>query len=411
MKKTVTVLCVLVAMLLSGCSLFDASYEVIEDYTPIVQETASESERIIVRNISSLKQAIRTLITNGATEGKILFDSAYEGDPNVDMSKACWQVRTQDALCAYCVENISFGLTKIVTYYEAQLSISYTEFAEQYGSIQHLPYSTGIEQLILDAILAGNTSLVILVDRSSYTAEEVENLASQVYRKYPSSAPREPFTSVNMFSGANMQRLYEINMRYGMTANELELRRSQLARKVPFSHAERLDPDETQRAYLAYSYIRRNCTIESKGTNSTVYNALIEHAADSEGIALAYVELCRQMNLECQIVYGQRDWTSHCWNIVQIDGDYYHVDAAYDGEERSRDSFLGKDESFWVRYRWDMSSYPACSGENQPDDYALGQEGMEIASVLESQEAMTEQEDPEEIFSHDPENTQDEPGQ
>ena len=102
----------LAAFFLCGCKFFEAEYESIEDYAPPVQSQNDELGKISVSDIDSLQQAILTIISNRETDGKIVFDSGYAGDPTADMSKACWQVRTQDALCAYCVDNISYELQK-----------------------------------------------------------------------------------------------------------------------------------------------------------------------------------------------------------------------------------------------------------------------------------------------------------
>ena len=107
----------LAAAALCGCgSVFDKEYVQIEDYVSAVQENDQSGERVTVHNFSGLKQAIRTLVSNGEREGSIVFDAAYDGDTTEDMASACWQVRTQDALCAYCVDNIAYDLSKIVTY-------------------------------------------------------------------------------------------------------------------------------------------------------------------------------------------------------------------------------------------------------------------------------------------------------
>ena len=60
----------------------------------------------------------------------------------------------------------------------------------------------------------------------------------------------------------------------------------------------------------------------------------------------------------------------HCWNIVKIDGDYYHVDVSrcYDGD--FADGFLLDDESMWNDYRWNISNYPACTGKLKYGDIA-----------------------------------------
>lgn len=352
--------------LLCGCGFFDQEYVVVEDYMPAVQMESNGEDKIKVSDIASLKLAIQTIINNGDTEGKIVFDAAYDGDPVTDMSKACWQVRTQDALCAYCVADISYELSKIVTYYEAKLSVGYTDYVEEAENIVHLPYSTGIEMIIRQALEEGSTRLVMLVDHSSYSAEDIVSLVSAVYRQNPATAPKEPAVSINMYSGVDMQRLYEVNMRYGIGMDELQQRKEQLSEFAPFAELDISSLDEGQRALLAYEYLCENCPVENGSGKSSVYDALIGKSADSEGIALGYIELCRQLGLECIIVYGQQDWQDHCWNIVKTENSYFHVDAGLSGSRDASARFMKTDEDFWETYRWDMSSYPACTPLPEP---------------------------------------------
>lgn len=373
---------------LSGCGFFDSEYLVVEEYAPSIQSDSSSEGSVKVRNIASLKEAISTIIIEGATEGKIVFDPAYDGDPVADMSKACWQVRTQDALCAYCVDDISYELSKIVTYYEVKLSVGYTDYAEDIGNVVELPFSTGIENIIRNALDEGSKKIVMLVGHSSYSAEDIVGLVSDVYHQNPAVAPKEPSVSVNMYSGSNMQRLYEVNMRYGMTTEELQNRKAKLRDFTPFTEPGTDGLDDVQRALKAYEYICKYVSIDKAQLRNTIYDALIGNYAASEGIALGYVELCRQMGIECMVVYGQHNWQSHCWNIIKVDGVYYHVDAGLDEARDEQRGFMKTDEDFWATYRWDMSSYPACMPLPEPDEElsAVSEEGF----IPEGDEQITE---------------------
>lgn len=363
-KKLVAMLSLLLAALtLCGCGgIFDKEYVQIEDYHPTVQENSDTGERVIVRNFSALKQAIRSMVTNGETEGNIIFDAAYDGDTTEDMASACWQVRTQDALCAYCVNNIAYELSKIVTYYEAKVIISYASTGVAAEDIVKIPYSTGLERLIETALEESDTQLVVLINRSSLSAEDMENSVARVYREKPGTAPKMPTVSVNMYSGSNMQRLYEVNLRYGMTTDELSAKKTQMAAVQPFTELNTDELDEAERALAAYQYLIANCEISSEGQGGNIYGALVGHSSDSEGAALAYVELCRQLKVDCRVVYGQRAWHDHCWNIVRVNGEFYHVDAGLENASPEA-NFLKPDWSIWENYRWDVSSYPSCDGE------------------------------------------------
>ena len=145
-----------------------------------------------MHNFSGLKQTIRSLVSNGESDGSIIFDADYDGDATEDMASACWQVRTQDALCAYCVDNISYELTKIVTYYEAKVHVRYAASVENAANIVKLPYSTGVEQLIKTALDEGQTKLVVLINRSSFSAEDMEGRSRASTARTLSQRPRRP---------------------------------------------------------------------------------------------------------------------------------------------------------------------------------------------------------------------------
>ena len=127
---------------LCGCSgWFNKEYLSVKDYVPPAQENYNSKDKINVRNFSGLRQALLRFAYAGESQGRIVFDAFYDGDPLEDLASACWQVRTQDALCAYCVENIAYELTKIVTTDEATVYFSYSSFCESADNIVHLPFS------------------------------------------------------------------------------------------------------------------------------------------------------------------------------------------------------------------------------------------------------------------------------
>ena len=118
MLKRFTAAVLLAALLLSLCgcgSMFEKEVVDINDYEPPVQEKVSETEKVTVRNFTALKRAITDMVYSGADSGSLAFDPNYDGDAVKDMEEACRQLRTQNALCAYCVVSISYEISKIVT--------------------------------------------------------------------------------------------------------------------------------------------------------------------------------------------------------------------------------------------------------------------------------------------------------
>ena len=365
MKKTLSLLLavLLAAPLLSGCgSVFEKEYVSLSDYTPPVQVESVSGERVTVRSMTELKRALIGMVYDGAAGGSIAFDANYDGSAPDDMESACWQVRTQDSLCAYCVRDLSYEIEKIVNHYESTVSIDYTDYAAELSSIVQLPYAVGVEELLSGAMEENRPRLTILINASSYSADKVKSLALDIYRSKPTICVREPQITVYMYSGSGRQRLYDINFAYGMAEDELIRCKSQLKNLDVMSNLKAAGLDDAHRALAACAFLTENCVC-SETAKGSCYDALINGETNSEGLSLAYVEMCHQLGLECRIVYGRMGGGDHSWNIVRLDGDWYHVDVSrcYDGNFAV--GFLQNDETMWNDYRWSIANYPACRGE------------------------------------------------
>lgn len=364
MKKLLTVFSLaLLCLLLAGCgSVFEKEYVTVNDYVPPVQIENDTGERVTVRNMAELKKAIIGMVYEGASGGSIAFDPNYDGNAPEDMESACWQVRTQDALCAYCVRDLNYEIEKIVNYFEGTVSIDYTSYAEELSSIIRLPYSVGLQDILSEAMEENRQRVTILIDTSSATTEKVRSLVLELYRKNPTICVREPQLTVYMYSGSGRQRLYEINFQYGMAEDEVIRCKSQLKNLDVMRNLNAEGLDEPRRALAACRYLAENCTLSETAPGSC-YDALIRAESNSEGLALAFVEMCHQMDVDCRIVYGQLNGADHCWNIIKLDGNHYHVDVSRCYNGRFEDGFLLNDEQMWNDYRWSITSYPSCAGE------------------------------------------------
>ena len=296
-------------------------------------------------------------------------------------------MRTQDALCAYCVENIAYELNKIVTINEASIYISYSGVTVSPDEIEHLSFSSEAETELLAAMSRGDRRIALLVGRSGFSADEMAAQVVKAYRENPTVVPREPRASVTMYSGTGAQRLYEVVFNYGMGTEELSRKREELSAFDPFASLETEALSDAERAWTAFRYLADNCTLDEESGLNTAYAALIGGKADSEGFAFGYVELCGRLGLDCRIVYGQYAWEEHCWNIVRFGGSSYHADVSKAAVNGFENTFLKNDEDFWGAYRWDVSSYPKCTGtidlselfpeETEAEDLLLPEESTE----------------------------------
>ncbi len=62
----------------------------------------------------------------------------------------------------------------------------------------------------------------------------------------------------------------------------------------------------------------------------TAYGALCKKMAVCEGYAKSFQLLCYSVGINCAQVYGTADGGPHMWNLVEIDGKWYHTDTTWD---------------------------------------------------------------------------------
>lgn len=61
-----------------------------------------------------------------------------------------------------------------------------------------------------------------------------------------------------------------------------------------------------------------------------LYGVLVNRLAVCDGYSKAFQYLLYQAGVPCLFVTGQSQGEGHAWNLVQLDGAYYHVDITWD---------------------------------------------------------------------------------
>ncbi len=362
-RIALVLLLALLLSLLSGCGrIFQADYYHETDYElPEQQEKPEPRDKVTVADRAALKRELLDMVYAGQSERRISFDPGYVGDSREDLEDACGTMHREDALWAYCVQNARFEISHIVTRDEADVHIDYAASALPVDAVLQLNYAAGLEKILREAMHSDSRRLVILIGNSTYSADAMAELVRKVYRADPGCAVVEPSADVYMYSGAGRQRLYDVELDYRLDDEELLSRREALD-AVDSNSLLGEDRGAGMRALALAQALIEGCELSSLKSFNTAWDALVGGKADSEGLALAYVLLCRQQSLSCRIVYGQQNGRDHCWNIIELDGQHYHVDLSACRKQGIEHGFLLNDESMWAAYRWDTSSYELCAG-------------------------------------------------
>ena len=102
-------------------------------------------------------------------------------------------------------------------------------------------------------------------------------------------------------------------------------------------------------------------------------------SARSRAFALVYAAMCREAGLGCITVTGTRAGEPWYWNIIQMDGRYYHVDLL---QCYQVDWFEGKLDGDMSGYVWDYSAYPECKAPEEAAEPEETTEPTEAENIL-----------------------------
>ena len=200
-----------------------------------------------------------------------------------------------------------------------------------------------------------------MVLRISYFEENeayIQELVRQAYLSNPETALGMPQAQVAMYPKSGQQRIVEVLLTYPQSLQVLESQRNSMARE-----AERLvlplQDLSVERKLSGIVQALSDAGGYVSGGGSTPYDALFNGGADSQGIALAMALLCRQAGISCVVVDGQWKGQSHCWNVVQTDQGYRHVDlTSTSGVSYQVDTAMTQ-----LGYTWDSELVPKCTAE------------------------------------------------
>lgn len=383
-KALALLLAPVLAFSAAGCStFFDKEYYASEEYQAQEQETEEEGDAIgSISSYAALKRAITSLVEEHVESAQLQFLN-YEGTISTDISTACWEVKSSTALGAFAVDYISYDLSRIVSYYQAEIYITYKRSEAQVAALEETGTAGALAARLDEALREGETYLVLKLPTASVTADSVLDDLESAYYSDPLACPVLPEAEVDFYPESGVERIAEITLDYGMDSQELSARREALTQAVEDISASVMDGEaateeiaETEEAadaasgeiaagreeadmvYALCLYLTESC-VQDETAGSTAWDALVNGTADSQGIAMAVKALCQALDIECLVLAGRMDTQEHYWNIVFIDGQSYHVDAANWGDG-GESVFLVGDEALWGAYWWDTSEYPVC---------------------------------------------------
>lgn len=150
-----------------------------------------------------------------------------------------------------------------------------------------------------------------------------------------------------------------------------------------------------QHAWVNFSQDSLNPIDDANDNNYTPYGVFKTHDAICVGNATTFKLFMDALDIPCVIIHSTENG-EHAWDLVQIEGEWYHVDLTFDGGSgEPAYSYFNvpdsvKDDGSWP---WDHNEIPAANGYEYCYMYMNAQELDDIYSVPEAVKAAIDNKD------------------
>lgn len=157
---------------------------------------------------------------------------------------------------------------------------------------------------------------------------------------------------------------------------DTEQKAKQLYERIDFIMSECIKEgmSDFEKEVALHDYLVKNCRYSANVDQPAgsdiyrAYGALVNQDAVCNGYAEALQVLFTCAGLESQFIIGKADGIEHAWNLVKLEGVWYHLDATWNdpvpdrGDMVVHSYFNVPDEVISETHEWDKSSYPEAFG-------------------------------------------------
>lgn len=172
-------------------------------------------------------------------------------------------------------------------------------------------------------------------------------------------------------SGGKMEIYPKYNMSAEDAASALIFCKSEIKRLAD-SADKRMN--DAEKALYIHDLICAQYSYDSTYKFTDMFGFLSTKTGTCQGYAWTYMAVLRELGIDC--CYIASDSINHIWNMVNIDGEWYHCDLTWDdgGKERDRRHFLNSDKKAASQGHKDWySAYGESCTSEKYDDMDLSQ--------------------------------------
>lgn len=324
---------------------------------------------IEISDRTELRGAVLSFIRDWTEQGFLQVRN-YSGDINADLEETIRYATQEDPIGAYAVDYIDAELSGTAEEGAVALSIVFRRSAAEIDAIITVSGNSSAYDKICQALCSFDVALTLRI--RNYREADFEQLIYQYCLDNPSLVPVLPTLSAQVYPKEGESRILELHFGYPVSKEELRLIQSEVQTIMnSASSYVRSGKSDLEQAQLLCRFLstRFSYTLSDSFPQMPAYALLCRGEAHSFSFASVFYAQCLSAELDCLIVSGNRGEVPHYWNLLRIDGKYYHIDLLRSLEQGETElHLLSSQELLEEGYSWQAEAYPPAVEEPEPDE-------------------------------------------
>ncbi len=359
MKRRLFALGLALCLILGGCTWMDGGYSSVQFVEPDTGH--ADQLTLTASNYKQLLDTLVSLVENGRDSAVISvedFDRRWLTN-NVEM--AIRYITRNHPLGVYAVEEITCEPGTNGGKNVLAVNIVYRYTLAQMRQIETVVDMDAAQSLIGEALNQCQDSVVFRV--KAYEAVDFVQFVRDYADENPQWVMEVPQVTQAVYPDSGLERMVELKFTYHTSRNALRGMQSNV--QTVFRAAELSvmgDYTEAEKYAMVYSFLMERFDYQYDSSITPAYSLLRHGTGDSRAFAVVYREMCDNAGIACQVISGTRDGEAWFWNIIYVDGVYYHLDLI---RCQQRGRFAPAGDAEMAGYVWDYSAYPACGSTQQ----------------------------------------------
>ena len=353
--KRLIVLFLVTCLMLSGCAnILDGSYY----YTKPHEDISGQEGNTVVsaENYDQLYNALAKAIEDGVQSQVISIPNYGSRKIEQDIRQVRTRIKWAHPIAAYAVEDISYEFGTSGGQSAIAFTITYSRSQSDLRRIREVWDVQSGKQIIASALDSCEAGVVIYMKR--YTDTDFVQFVEDYSEAYPQKVMETPQVSVNLYPDSGEQRVIEIKLDYQNSREDLRNMQNRVS-SVFASAVLYVSGDGAQQEKFSqlYSFLMERYDYRLKTSITPAYSLLRHGVGDARAFATVYSAMCAEAGLDCRVVTGTRWGEPWSWNMICVDGYYYHLDLLRSNSDGAFQQYV---DAQMEGYVWDYSAYPLC---------------------------------------------------